>query len=110
MYAARGVQPHERFCEAKWRPYRPTSGQEHFLDAPTDGAPKYALQEIAARFLLLFFKKARSGAPSGILEQGGGTQCRKERHGAAFLSPRESPRGCGGREKARWWGWQDLKI
>ena len=25
MYAARGVQPHERFCEAKWRPYRPTS-------------------------------------------------------------------------------------
>ena len=26
MYAARGVQPHERFCEAKWRPYRPTSG------------------------------------------------------------------------------------
>ena len=34
------------------------------------------------------FKKARSGAPSGILEQGGGTQCRKERHSAAFLSPR----------------------
>lgn len=25
MYAARGVQPHERFCKAKWRPYRPTS-------------------------------------------------------------------------------------
>ena len=40
------------------------------------------------------FKKARSGAPSGILEQGGGTQCRKERHSAAFLSPRESPRWC----------------
>ena len=37
--------------------------QEHFLNAPTDGAPKYALQEIAARFLLLYFKKARSGAP-----------------------------------------------
>ena len=38
--------------------------------------------------MLLYFKKARSGAPSGILEQGGGTQCRKERHSAAFLSPR----------------------
>ena len=37
--------------------------------------------------MLLYFKKARSGAPSGILEQGGGTQCRKERHSAAFLSP-----------------------
>ena len=37
---------------------------------------------------MLYFKKARSGAPSGILEQGGGTQCRKERHSAAFLSPR----------------------
>ena len=44
--------------------------------------------------MLLYFKKARSGAPSGILEQGGGTQCRKERHSAAFLSPRESPRWC----------------
>ena len=43
---------------------------------------------------MLYFKKARSGAPSGILEQGGGTQCRKERHSAAFLSPRESPRWC----------------
>ena len=38
--------------------------------------------------MLLYFKKARSGAPSGILEQGGGTQCRKERHSVAFLSPR----------------------
>ena len=28
MYDARGVQPHERFCEAKWRPYRPTSGPD----------------------------------------------------------------------------------
>ena len=28
MYAARGVQPHERFCEAKWRPYKPTSGPD----------------------------------------------------------------------------------
>ena len=37
---------------------------------------------------MLYFKKARSGAPSGILEQGSGTQCRKERHSAAFLSPR----------------------
>ena len=37
---------------------------------------------------MLYFKKARSGAASGILEQGGGTQCRKERHSAAFLSPR----------------------
>ena len=45
-------------------------------------------------FLLLYFKKARSGAASEILEQGGGTQCRKERHSAAFLSPRESPRWC----------------
>ena len=38
--------------------------------------------------MLLYFKKARSGAASEILEQGGGTQCRKERHSAAFLSPR----------------------
>ena len=34
--------------------------------------------------MLLYFKKARSGAASEILEQGGGTQCRKERHSAAF--------------------------
>ena len=34
----------------------------------------------------LYFKKARSGVASEILEQGGGTQCRKERHSAAFLS------------------------
>ena len=34
---------------------------------------------------MLYFKKARSGAASEILEQGGGTQCRKERHSAAFL-------------------------
>ena len=33
-------------------------------------------------------KKVQSGAASGILEQGGGTQYRKERHSAAFLSPR----------------------
>ena len=33
------------------------------LDAPTDGAPKYALQEIAGRFLLPFVKKSHSGAP-----------------------------------------------
>ena len=59
-----------------------------------DGAPKNALHESVGCFLLLYFKKARSGAPSGILEQGGGTQCRKERHSAAFLSPRESPRWC----------------
>ena len=38
--------------------------------------------------MLIYFKKARSGAASEILEQGGGTQCRKERHSAAFLSPR----------------------
>ena len=31
--------------------------QEHFFNAPTDGAPKYALQEIAARFLLQSFKE-----------------------------------------------------
>ena len=37
---------------------------------------------------MLYFKKARSGAALEILEQGGGTQCRKERHSAAFLSPR----------------------
>ena len=48
---------------------------------------------------MLYFKKARSGAPSGILEQGGGTQCRKERHSAAFLSPRESPRDVAGVER-----------
>ena len=35
--------------------------------------------------MLLYFKKARSGAASEILEQGGGTQCRKEHHSAAFL-------------------------
>ena len=35
---------------------------------------------------MLYFKKARSGAASEILEQGGGTRkCRKERHSAAFL-------------------------
>ena len=39
--------------------------QEHFLNAPTDGAPKNALHESVGRFLLLYFKKARSGAPSG---------------------------------------------
>ena len=37
---------------------------------------------------MLYFKKARSGTASEVLEQGGGTQCRKERHSAAFLSPR----------------------
>lgn len=72
MYAARGVQPHERFCEAKWRPYRPTS-EPDCLNAPTDGAPKNALHESVRRFLLIYFKKARSGAASEILEQGGGT-------------------------------------
>ena len=46
----------------------------HFLDAPTDGAPKNALHESVGRFLLLYFKNARSGVPLGILEQGGGTQ------------------------------------
>ncbi len=45
----------------------------HFLNAPTDGAPEYALHESVGRFLLLFLQKAQSGAPSGILEQGGGT-------------------------------------
>ena len=45
-----------------------------------DGAPKNALHESVRRFLLLYFKKAQSGAASEILEQGGGTQCRKERH------------------------------
>ena len=62
-------------------------------------SPRWCTKECLTRkcrafFLLLYFKKARSGAPSGILEQGGGTQCRKERHSAAFLSPRESPRWC----------------
>ena len=37
---------------------------DYFLNAPTDGAPKYALQEVAGHFLLLFLKKFRSGAPS----------------------------------------------
>ena len=50
MYAARGVQPHERFCEAKWRPYRPTSEPDGILNAPTDGAPKNALHESVGRF------------------------------------------------------------
>lgn len=49
--------------------------------------------------MLLYFKKARSGAASEILEQGGGTQCRKERHSAAFLSPRKSPRDVAGVER-----------
>ncbi len=75
---------------------RPVSLEEvlsSFLDG--NGAPKNAFtRKCRAFFLLLYFKKARSGAPSGILEQGGGTQCRKERHSAAFLSPRESPRWC----------------
>ena len=31
-------------------------------------------------------------------------KCCKERHSAAFLSPRESPRECGGCGKARRWG------
>ena len=31
--------------------------QEHFLNAPTDGAPKYALQEIAARFFIALFQE-----------------------------------------------------
>ena len=62
-------------------------------------SPRWCTKECLTRkcrafFLLFYFKKARSGAPSGILEQGGGTQCRKERHSAAFLSPRESPRWC----------------
>ena len=39
--------------------------------------PKNALHESVGRFLLLYFKKARSGAASEILEQGGGTQCCK---------------------------------
>jgi len=55
-------------------------------------------------------KKVQSGAASEILEQGGGTQCRKERHSAAFLSPRESPRECGGCGKARRWERQGLEI
>ena len=56
------------------------SPQDLILNAPTDGAPKNALHDSVGRFLLIYFKKARSGAPSEILEQGGGTQCRKERH------------------------------
>ena len=39
-----------------------------------DGALKNALHESVGRFLLLFFKKAQSVVPLGILEQGGGTQ------------------------------------
>ena len=62
-------------------------------------APTWCTKECLTRKCRAFFccsilKKARSGAASGILEQGGGTQCRKERHSAAFLSPRESPRWC----------------
>ena len=62
--------------------------------APTWCTKECLTRKCRAFFLLFYFKKARSGAPSGILEQGGGTQCRKERHSAAFLSPRESPRWC----------------
>lgn len=56
-------------------------------------APTWCTKECLTRKCRAFFccsilKKARSGAASGILEQGGGTQCRKERHSAAFLSPR----------------------
>ena len=31
--------------------------QEHFLNAPTDGAPKYALHESVGRFFIAFFKE-----------------------------------------------------
>ena len=56
-------------------------------------APTWCTKECLTRKCRAFFccsilKKARSGAASEILEQGGGTQCRKERHSAAFLSPR----------------------
>ena len=37
-------------------------------------------------------------------------KCCKERHSAAFLSPRESPRECGGCGKARRWERQGLEI
>ena len=57
MYAARGVQPHERFCEAKWRPYRSTSGLGHFLNAPTDGAPKNALHRSVGHFFIAIFQR-----------------------------------------------------
>ena len=66
--------------------------------------------------MLLYFKKARSGAASGILDRQGysnraaARKCRKERHSAAFLSPRESPQECGGCGKARRWERQGLEI
>ena len=54
---------------------RPVSLEEvlsSLLDG--NGALKNALHESVGRFLLLFFKKAQSVVPLGILEQGGGTQ------------------------------------
>lgn len=48
---------------------------------------------------MLYFKKARSGAASEILEQGGGTQCRKERHSAAFLTRGRVPGNVAGVER-----------
>ena len=40
----------------------------------------------------------------GYSNRAAARKCRKERHSAAFLSPRESPRECGGCGKARRWG------
>ena len=80
------------------------ANQTEFLTRPLMVHQSTPCKKLQGVFLLLYFKKARSGAASEILEQGGGTQCRKERHSAAFLSPRESPRECGGCGKARRWG------
>ena len=46
----------------------------------------------------------------GYSNRAAARKCRKERHSAAFLSPRESPQECGGCGKARRWERQGLEI
>ena len=48
---------------------------------------------------MLYFKKARSGAASEILEQGGGTQCRKERRARRSLARGRVPGNVAGVER-----------
>ena len=85
MYAARGVQPHERFCEAKWRPYRPTSGPDRILNAPTDGAPKNALHESVGRFFCCSILRRHDLVQRRrYSNRAAARKCRKERHSAAF--------------------------
>ena len=65
----------------------------HFLDAPTDGAPKNALHESVGHFCIALFQRRLN-----LVHHRGYS------NSAAFLSPRESPRRRGGHGKARRWG------